>query len=115
MIKVTARKRKKGWKVQMEGHAGSGEAGHDLVCAAASMLLQGCVYGLKKHGAGIREQMTKGKATIYTTRGVEADARVETMLDGLELLAVSYPDNVTMTWDIEAGEEEYHDHHQQCI
>lgn len=112
MIRVMARKRRKGWKVQMEGHAGSGETGHDLVCAAASMLLQGCVYGLKKHGTGIREQMAKGKATIYTTRGVEADARVEAMLDGLELLAVSYPDNVAMMWDIEAGEEGYHDNHQ---
>lgn len=100
MIEVRARKREKGWKVTMQGHAGMSKEGMDIVCAAASMLLTGCVYGLKKAGVqGLHFRLDAGDAEISVPKGVENDVRIEAMLDGLEMLAATYPQAVKMVKD----------------
>lgn len=100
MIEVRARKREKGWKVTMQGHAGMGEGGNDIVCAAASMLLTGCVYGLKKAEVqGLHFRLDAGDAEISVPKGLENDVRIEAMLDGLEMLAATYPQAVKMVKD----------------
>ena len=90
--------------VTMEGHAESGEKGHDLVCASASIL----VYTL----ASFVENM-KGARQVYnpTVSLKEGDALIscnppnrykgyvtlvfDSICGGFELLARDYPDNIT--------------------
>ncbi len=93
MIEVKARRRHCGWKLVVEGHAGTAEKGRDLVCAAASMLVQGLCYHLrKKKDTGLYTKMQDGRAEVYCS--TEADAAVAEMLDAFELLEKSNPQNV---------------------
>lgn len=91
-------------RVTVEGHAKSGEVGHDLVCASASIL----IYTL----ASFVENM-KGAGQVYNpkTELKEGDALIscdapnkykgsitlvfDTICGGFELLARDYPDNVS--------------------
>lgn len=92
MIEVNARRGEAGWRVTMQGHAMMGAAGCDVVCAAASMLLQACIYGLQKLNVeGLCWRMEKGGADLRLPVGDRQDGRVEAMLDGLELLSAAYP------------------------
>ena len=98
MIEVKARRDGAGWRVTMQGHAMMGTAGCDIVCAAASMLLQACVYGLQKLNVeGLCWRMEKGEADLRLPGGDRQDGRVEAMLDGLELLSTAYPQAVRIT------------------
>lgn len=90
-------------KVTIEGHALSGEKGHDLVCASASILthtLGAAVANLEKHGAlkGQNISIAEGKATIKCKPYAKYKAIVKLVFDniciGFELLAKGYPDNV---------------------
>ena len=91
-------------RVTMEGHAQSGEEGHDLVCASASIL----IYTL----ASFVENMKGAKQTYSPTVVLkEGDALVsceppnrykgaitlvfDSICGGFELLARDYPDNIT--------------------
>lgn len=102
MIKVTYHRDLN--RVTMEGHAQSGEEGHDLVCASASIL----IYTL----ASFVENM-KGAGQVYnpTVELEDGDALVscdppnrhkgavtlvfDSICGGFELLARDYPDNIS--------------------
>lgn len=94
-----------GYEVKAEGHAGAGEYGQDIVCAAVSVLLQTLAnevteaaragllaVGVVAHGDGwMKVEMTPTDQTQDM-----ADAWVELVRDGIDALAESYPENVEL-------------------
>ncbi len=91
-------------RVSAEGHARSGEVGHDLVCASVSIL----VYTL----ASFVENMKSAGQTKYPTIVLESGEALivcnaprryqgavtlafDTLCAGFELLARDYPDNIS--------------------
>ena len=94
-----------GYEVKAEGHAGAGEYGQDIVCAAVSVLLQTLAnevteaaragllaVGVVAHGDGwMKVEMTPTDQTQEM-----ADAWVELVQDGIDALAESYPENVEL-------------------
>lgn len=94
-----------GYEVKAEGHAGAGEYGQDIVCAAVSVLLQTMAnevteaaragllaVGVVAHGDGwMKVEMTPTDQTQDM-----ADAWVELVQDGIDALAESYPENVEL-------------------
>lgn len=94
-----------GYEVKAEGHAGAGEYGQDIVCAAVSVLLQTLAnevteaaragllaVGVVAHGDGwMKVEMNPTDQTQDM-----ADAWVELVQDGIDALAESYPENVEL-------------------
>lgn len=94
-----------GYEVKAEGHAGAGEYGQDIVCAAVSVLLQTLAnevteaaragllaVGVVAHGDGwMKVEMTPTAQTQDM-----AEAWVELVQDGIDALAESYPENVEL-------------------
>lgn len=94
-----------GYEVKAEGHAGAGEYGQDIVCAAVSVLLQTLAnevteaaragllaVGVVAHGDGwMKVEMTPTDQTQDM-----ADAWVELVQDGIDALAENYPENVEL-------------------
>ena len=93
-------------RLTMEGHACSGESGHDLVCSAASMLahtLAANVYRMKKQGQ-VQKAMVKlegGNADIGCKPRGRFQSIVTVIFDsvcvGFEILAENYPQNILYT------------------
>lgn len=91
-------------KVTIEGHALSGEKGHDLVCAATSILaytLASSVANMKE-GNALRDSVTEleeGKAVIKCRPHPRFKAVAALIFDnlcgGFELLSRDYPDNIS--------------------
>lgn len=94
-----------GYEVKAEGHAGAGEYGQDIVCAAVSVLLQTLAnevteaaragllaVGVVAHGDG----WMKVEMTPTDQMQDMADAWVELVQDGIDALAESYPENVEL-------------------
>ena len=91
-------------KVEVQGHAQSGEVGHDLVCASASIL----VYTL---AAFVENMKSAGQVYYPTTELKEGDAFIscsppkrykvpvtlvfDSICGGFDILAKSYPDNIS--------------------
>lgn len=94
-----------GYEVKAEGHAGAGEYGQDIVCAAVSVLLQTLAnevteaaragllaVGVVAHGDGwMKVEMTPTAQTQDM-----AEAWVELVQDGIDTLTESYPENVEL-------------------
>lgn len=91
-------------KLTVEGHAHSGEPGHDLVCASASML----VYTLAAFAKNTYKARQTKKLVVKLDEGdaeVSFKARsrykvaitlvCDAICGGFELLAKSYPHNVS--------------------
>ena len=94
-----------GYEVKAEGHAGAGEYGQDIVCAAVSVLLQTLAnevveaaragllaVGVVAHGDG----WMKVEATPTAQTQDMVEARVEQVQDGKDAQAESYPENVEL-------------------
>ena len=100
--------------VTIEGHAGSGEKGHDLVCAAVSILaytlaslVDGLEYETQIHGATV--EMNDGDAWISCEPIDNYKFPIKLMFDticaGFDILAQEYPDNVSYEFcDEDKGE-----------
>ena len=91
-------------RVTVEGHAGSGPEGHDLVCAAVSALaltLAGNVSYMEAQEAvhGVIINLAEGNAEIQCTpyRRYKDSAQqiFRAICVGFELLATKYPDNIS--------------------
>ena len=104
MIQVTYFKKKN--RVVISGHAFSGEAGHDLVCAGVSAL----TYTLAANVGNMEEQDTvkDAKVKLHKGHGVircnavegceEMVRRVyEAVCVGYEILANRFPKNISYT------------------
>jgi uncharacterized protein YsxB (DUF464 family) len=92
--------------LNVNGHAGSGEKGHDLVCAAASILactlaslVNSMDEGVQVHSASV--ELTDGGALISCEPTEDHFHSVRLMFDticaGFDILAQEYPDNVLFT------------------
>lgn len=109
MITVVYTERAGVLSLTLDGHAGAGEYGHDIVCASASML----AYTL---AAGVAEASESGKlrndpiitlspgfARVVCVPFPENDGEVRAMYDlilgGYRLLSSQYPDNVKIIYD----------------
>ena len=102
MIKVIYHR--KYHKLTIEGHACSGEHGHDLVCASASILaytLGASVANMSAakqvRGARINLKEGAGEISCKTAKRFEAPVTLifDTLCAGYELLANNYPDNIS--------------------
>lgn len=94
---------RRGFKLTVRGHANTAEYGHDLVCAAASVLLHtysssvDLLYnrGYVKH---INRDISSGNSAIGAEVLPDYDEVVRLALDavvsGYEFLAARYPDAV---------------------
>ena len=91
-------------RLTVEGHAKSGEPGHDLVCASASMLaytLSANIANMADHGQ-VRVPILKlnpGNAEVSCNPVRRYRSTVTLVFDavctGFELLAHSYPENIS--------------------
>lgn len=91
-------------RVIVEGHAGSGPAGHDLVCSAVSALaltLAGNVSYMEAQEAiwNVIIDLKEGNAEIQCTAYRQYKDSVEQIFRaicvGFELLATKYPENIS--------------------
>lgn len=102
MIHVTYDR--KHYKVTINGHAGSAEVGHDLVCASASILaytLAADVVHAKEHGY-LRNGTAKLEPGDTEIRCLPRSRYKMTMMlvfdsicAGFELLAQNHPENIS--------------------
>ena len=90
-------------RVTIDGHAGTGPEGHDLVCAAVSALaltLAGNVAYMEAQEAvyGVVTDLKEGDAEIQCTpyrRYKDSVAQIyRAICVGFELLATKYPENI---------------------
>jgi uncharacterized protein YsxB (DUF464 family) len=91
-------------RVSAEGHAQSGEVGHDLVCASVSILiytLASFVENMKNAGQTKHPtiDLKSGEAIIVCNAPGKYKGAVtlafDTLCAGFELLAMDYPDNIS--------------------
>ena len=91
-------------RVSVEGHARSGEVGHDLVCASASILaytLASFVENMKIEGQTKHHkvELKEGRTLISCDAPKRYKSAVTLVFDsicaGFELLAHDYPDNIS--------------------
>ena len=85
-----------GRQITVSGHAGYAEKGHDIVCAAVSIL----IYNLQNSIERLTDD-TVGfsfcpDVTIieYGTLSAQGRLLVNSFINGLELLSANYPQNV---------------------
>lgn len=94
MIRIRVRR----YGVEIDGHADYAPSGEDVVCAAASMLF----YTLAKrmmdiNPPGLVVELEGGKSFVSCAPGNErADEALATIRTGLRMLAMQYPDHVTL-------------------
>ena len=91
-------------RVTVEGHAGSGPEGHDLVCSAVSALaltLAGNVSYMQAQEAvySVITKLDEGNAEVQCTpyrRYKDSVAQIyRAVCVGFELLATKYPENIS--------------------
>jgi len=102
MIEVTYDRKR--WILKVKGHAQSGEAGHDLVCAAASILvytLAGNVAQMSADKKRIRRpkiDIKEGDTTIACApvHGMQAVTTMifDAICAGYDVLQQKYPENI---------------------
>jgi len=91
-------------RVTAEGHAQSGEVGHDLVCASTTILLYTLadrVLNMAQSGQvrAPQVQMDPGKAEISCNPSHRLTSSVtlvyDTICAGFQLLAADFPENIS--------------------
>ncbi|PWG00935.1 ribosomal-processing cysteine protease Prp [Levilactobacillus bambusae] len=92
---------------KLTGHADSGDYGHDIVCAAVSVLSISTVNGLQRVAQldlDVDSNDTEGgylRVTLLPTNDSTREDRGQTLLqsfeDGLHDVAANYSDYITMT------------------
>lgn len=82
------------------GHAEYAEAGQDIVCAAASILVYTLAERLKAMDSLDHAEFRDGFASVGATARSNAEAALETIACGFALLAKNYPNNI----DVEGGD-----------
>lgn len=106
MIKVTYTPKAKSLTVDIAGHAYSGEAGRDLVCAAISALGYTLAKNIERldeggalYGGTCQGEAGKMHLSVRPREEMRSVARLtfDTVCAGLELLAKDYPEYVRFT------------------
>nr|DAQ77396.1 MAG TPA: YsxB-like protein [Caudoviricetes sp.] len=80
--------------VEATGHAGAAPYGQDMVCCAISVLMQTLEATGRRVGT-VKSSIAPGHAAVqvlpYPLQWMEAEQRVEAIVDGLREVARSYP------------------------
>ena len=93
-------------KITVEGHAYSGEPGHDLICASASVLIYtiaASVSSLKENGhvTNALINLESGNGTVGCEPLEQFKGAITLIFDsicaGYEILAANYPANISYT------------------
>ena len=88
--------------LSMAGHAGAGQKGTDIVCAAASVLAYtAAAEMLRLHGQALLHtppviRLNAGSAWVETEKCQETQAVFSVIATGFRLLAAQYPNNVKL-------------------
>lgn len=89
------------WCITVEGHAGAptNAQGHDLVCCAASVLIQTLIYSTSKRGYLMDHEAGDGYERVGIARGMQQlDAELHsafvTVEHGMDMLAEAYPEHI---------------------
>lgn len=87
-------------RLTVKGHAGSGEKGHDLVCAAASILAYTLGQAVIQSSVALDKviKLEEGDAEISCTPQVRFKNTLtlvfDTICTGFDILAQQYPENI---------------------
>lgn len=94
MIRV--RYHRKAHRLSLQGHAYSGEPGHDLVCASASILVWTLAAARQVTAPELRLEAGDAAVSCKTPRRFDAPVTLifDTICAGFALLAKNYPDNI---------------------
>ena len=93
-------------KITVEGHAYSGEPGHDLICASVSVLIYtiaASVNSMQQNGHVINSiiNLESGNGTVGCEPLEQFKGAITLIFDsicaGYELLAANYPNNISYT------------------
>lgn len=91
-------------ELSIEGHAGYAEKGADIVCAAVSILFYTLAESLETSGyltKPLKKTVKEGKSSLKATANEAYRANTElifwTILNGMNLLSLDYPENVKLT------------------
>ena len=102
MLKIKYCVQKEALALSMEGHAGAGKWGSDIVCAAASVLAYtGAAVAQQLYREGKLQQrpqikLEPGAARIILENSEAARGVLDVICTGYGLLAVRYPKNVLL-------------------
>ncbi len=97
MITIDVKKGKK-ITIEVQGHAGAGTLGEDVVCAAVTTLCLTYARAMTQiHAKGFEATMREGYAYMECTRLKANAPYVHMILSGFVMLAEMYPEYVTMT------------------
>jgi uncharacterized protein YsxB (DUF464 family) len=90
---------------RVEGHAGCGAAGQDIVCAAVSALVIGAENGLREIADAVEaSSSSEGRLEVELIANLDGEARIKAdamlmmMLNALEKIRVQHP-NVIKIYD----------------
>jgi len=98
MIEVKRTRGNDDFRMWISGHAGYAETGKDIVCAAASILIQTLAKQLDKITPDYHVQHEKqGQIIFLSGNGKNACLASDTIMTGLRMLSDQYPHNVTIT------------------
>ena len=98
MTNITYKVTENAFELHVKGHAEyvkKGERGHDVVCAAISILVQTLAIRLEAVTAKYTTHIEPGDVEI-TGEGIRAVDTFWTVFTGLKALSDSYPENVKM-------------------
>ncbi|MGN1369219.1 MAG: ribosomal-processing cysteine protease Prp [Aristaeellaceae bacterium] len=98
---IQARINREKREIVVEGHAGAvkNSAGHDLVCCAASVLVQTLIFSARRAGFPVGWEIRDGYTRIDLGKAGEDDAlcvMVDMLEDGMKMLQMAYPDCITV-------------------
>lgn len=100
MIEIKLKTDDKSFDLFVKGHAEYGEKGQDIVCAGISALVQTLADCLDEMSSYYDvDYDDNGVITHIGAAGKYAAVACEVIMYGLQKIAISYPDNVTLTID----------------
>lgn len=100
------------WGFRVQGHAGYGYRGTDIVCAGVSVLTQAALIGLEEYlGLEPKVLIKPGilKCCLPTglpEQGAQINAILETMVLGLKGIAAEHPDAVCIVEEVECNAQD---------
>lgn len=103
MIRASLSRQGGAVEIQVTGHAGTAEAGRDLLCAAVSALCETLERGLARYDADSERTLADGSFRYRGRPGTEASALIWTFGRGLQELAEQHPRHLRWT-EIQAKE-----------
>lgn len=87
-----------GYKLDIEGHAGYGAYGSDIVCAAASILFFTLLRELQRRDIEVTaktDEVREITATVNPAFSFDTDIVYETICTGFMMLSEEYPEHVS--------------------